>query len=83
MLRASLSAPQSTGRPETRETHETHETRSQSVLGARGLYRLTRLIVPDRRPDRGAALSYACSGMADRSPVSESLAPVLLAPVRP
>ena len=63
-LRASLAAPQSTGRPE----------HSQSVLGAWGSYRLTRLIVPDRRPDRGAALSYACSGMADRSPVSQSFA---------
>ena len=33
---------------------------------------MTRLVKPDGRPDRGTALCYACSGTADRSPVSES-----------
>ena len=41
MLRASLSAPQSTGRPETRETQgETHET-TRDTLPERSLARVS------------------------------------------
>ena len=49
--------------------HDREHHAEESICSTWGSYRLTCLIMPDRRPDRGAARCHACSGMPDRSPV--------------
>lgn len=60
--------------------HDRVHRAEESICSTWGSYRLTRMIMPNRRPDRGSARFHACSGTADQSPVSESLTPVRPSP---